>query len=181
MRRALIRCAPLLVALAACTSPSQAQQPPGTDQPSTPPSAATPTSVAPPPSPEPSANGPCPYLTNAFVQDANGQRVSKVRISADAPNPACFFYRSDGKVQLTAWVFAGDVKQAKAVVDRAAPVATANPADLPGGWAGGAQSTDAGAVFAVAKAGTAVVITTNQAQTIKAKRVAEKAIETLGL
>jgi hypothetical protein len=36
-------------------------------------------------------------------------------------------------------------------------------------------------VFAVAKDGAAVVITTNQAQTIKAKRVAEKAIAALGL
>jgi hypothetical protein len=33
----------------------------------------------------------------------------------------------------------------------------------------------------VAKAGSAVVITTNQAQTIKAKRVAEEAIDALGL
>ena len=179
MRRAVILCAPLLVA--ACGTQSQAGVPtprasePTAQQPTT-------TTPAPPPaSPEPTANGPCPYLPTNFVQDANGQRVSKVRISADKPNPACFFYRADGKIQLTAWVFSGDPKQAKALVDQAAPVATANPAELPGGWTGGAQATDTGAVYAVAKAGTAIVITTNQEQTIKAKRVAEKAIETLGL
>jgi len=66
-------------------------------------------------------------------------------------------------------------------VDRVAPVATANPAQLPDGWTGGSQATDGGAVFAVAKGGTAVVVTTNQAQTIKAKRVAEKTIAELGL
>ncbi|HEU5473141.1 MAG TPA: DUF2020 domain-containing protein [Actinophytocola sp.] len=181
MRRAVIFVA-LVVGLVGCAGPQVVVGTPGAvagDGGSS--GAVTPTSVGPPASPEPVRDGACPYLEKAFVEDANGQRVGKVRVSVDEPNPACFFYRSDGRVQLTTQVYVGDEGVAKALVDRAAPVDTANPAELPAGWTGGSQSTDAGAVFAVAKGGAAVVITTNQAQTIKAKRVAEKTIAALGL
>jgi UPF0176 protein len=179
MRTALILSAVLLVAACAPRSEAGVATPRTTERSA--PQPTTTTAVTAPAAPEPTANGPCPYLSTDFVQDANGQRVTKVRISADKPNPACFFYRADGKLQLTAWVFTGDPKQAKALVDQSAPVATANPAELPGGWKGGAQATSTGAVYAVAKEGSAVVVTTNQEQTIKAKRVVEKAIETLGI
>jgi hypothetical protein len=66
-------------------------------------------------------------------------------------------------------------------VDEVAPVSTADPATLADGWAGGSQLTGTGAVFAVAKEKSAVVITTNQKQTIKAKRVAEQTIAALAL
>lgn len=172
----------LACCLAGCTttSPSGAESPAPTTQRRT----VTPTTTTPegpPPAPEPVADGPCPYLESAFVAEANGQRATKVRISADKPHPACFFYRADGTVQLTVRVFSGDAKQAKAVVDEAAPIATSNPANSPAGWKGGAIGADKGSVYAVAKEGTAVVVTTNQAQSIKARRVAEKAIGTLGL
>jgi hypothetical protein len=120
-------------------------------------------------------------VESAFVAEANGQRVTKVRISADKPHPACFFYRGDGNIQLTVRVYVGDTKHAKAVVDQAAPVATSNPATSPTGWKGGSMGSDKGSVYAVAKQGTAVVVTTNQAQTIKARRVVEKAITALAL
>ena len=45
----------------------------------------------------------------------------------------------------------------------------------------GAQPTDEGAVYAVAKGPQAVVVTTNQEQTIKAKVVAQETISALGL
>jgi UPF0176 protein len=179
MRR-LVVLLPVLVGVAACGAqvvagaPSAGQQV-GAGR------TTVPTSVGPPPSPVPVADGKCPYLDSAFVADANGQKVGKVRVSADKPHPACFFYRSDGKIQLTVQVYVGEPGAAKTLVDQAAPVATSNPAELPAGWAGGAQATGSGAVFAVAKQGSAVVITTNQAQTIKAKRVAEKTIAALGL
>lgn len=137
--------------------------------------------VAAPPSPVPAEDRACPYLDKAFVSDANGQRVGRVSVSADTPTPACFFYRSDGKLQLSVQVYVGDAASAKALVDQAAPIATSNHADSPQGWTGGSLTTESGAVYAVAKAGTAVVVTTNQAQTIKARRVAERAIATLEL
>jgi hypothetical protein len=70
---------------------------------------------------------------------------------------------------------------AKALVDEATPVATSNPAELTGGWKGGAEATDDGAVYAIAKDVTALVVTTNQGQTIKAKQIAQQSITSLGL
>jgi predicted small lipoprotein YifL len=137
--------------------------------------------AGPPPVPEPAADGQCPYLPSSFVQEANGQLVRKVRLSADQPNPACFFYANASDVQLSVWVFEGDPKTAKAVVDRAAPVADSSPATAPAGWNGGSLTTDTGAVYAVAKDGNAVVVTSNQKQTIKARRVVETVVTNLGL
>jgi UPF0176 protein len=147
-----------------------------------PPSTTTTTSVALPADPVAERDGNCPYLDTAFVAQANGQHVSQVRLSADQPHPACFFYRADGAVQLKVQVLTGvDPAVAKGVVDRAAPVASSDPATLPRGWEGGKQPNDVGAVFAVAKSGNAVVVVTNQKQTIKASRIAEQAIAALRL
>ncbi|WP_436502153.1 DUF2020 domain-containing protein [Actinokineospora sp. HUAS TT18] len=139
------------------------------------------TAVVAPAVPEAVADGPCPYLESGDVAEANGQRVTKVRISADKPHPACFFYRPDGSVQLTVRIYAGEPAVAKAIVDEAAPVATSDPAKSPQGWKGGSLSGEKGAVYAVAKEGTAVVVTTNQAQTIKARRIVEAVVGKLGL
>lgn len=177
MKRVLLLGPLLLVGLAAC-----AEEP--TDDPTVaatnPPSSTSQAQAALPPEPQPTADGPCPYLDEAFVEETNGQRVSKVQTSADEP-PTCFFYRSDGAVQLTVRVYRGDAAVAKALVDASAPVATSNPAELTGGWKGGAEATDAGAVYAVTKESSAVVVTTNQGQTIKAKQIAQESITALGL
>jgi hypothetical protein len=178
VKRALLL-GPLLIVLAACNAE------PEVDDPTVVPPEQTQTSEAPPAAqppaaPEPTAGGPCPYLDTATVEDTNGQRVGEVKTSADDP-PACFFYRSDGNVQLTVQVYSGDAAVAKALVDQAAPVDSSNPAELAGGWAGGAQPTDEGAVYAVAKDASAVVVSTNQEQTIKAKVIAQEAISALGL
>ncbi|GAA1212798.1 DUF2020 domain-containing protein [Prauserella alba] len=135
-----------------------------------------------PPEPQPAgAVDACPYLPTADAERANGQGVSEVRISTDEPHPTCFFYRPDGEVQLTTQVFTGDPDVATGIVDRAAPIDTSNPTEQPPGWSGGYLSGDEGAVYAVAKQGTAVVVTTNQAQSIKARTVATDVIATLGL
>jgi len=140
------------------------------------------TAAPPPPEPTPAGRGPCPYLNNDFVEQTNGQRVGRTAVSADKPHPACFFYRSDGGEQLRVQVLvAPDPATARALVDRAAPVDTSDPATLPGGWEGGKQPTGSGAVFAIYKGGTAVVVTGNQGQTIKVSRIAEQVITALGL
>jgi len=143
-----------------------------------------PGTVVPPPAPRPAAEGPCRYLPAAAVQIANGQRVAAVRISEtgpDQPYPACFFLAGNGTVQLRTWVVVATPAVARATVDAAAPVATSDLAELPGGWSGGSRPTAEGAVFAVSRGGTAVVITTNQHQTISARRVADQVIAALGL
>jgi hypothetical protein len=132
----------------------------------------------------------CPYLTASFVQDANGQHVSSVRISDDAsqPHPTCFFYRPDGHLQVTVRVYVGDPQVAESIVNQAAPVSTSDPATDPPGWQGGFQSGDyngmnnptGNAVYAVHKGADAVVVSVNQAQSIKARRIADQAITGLG-
>lgn len=144
-----------------------------------PPPAGAAASATAPPEPQPVADGPCPYLDTGAVQDANGQHIYSVRISADKPYPACFFYRGDGKEQLRARIVVATPKVAGATVDAAAPVATSDLAELPGGWSGGSQPTADGAVFAVARGNTAIVVTTNQQQTISARKVTEMVISAL--
>ena len=177
MKRVLLLGPVLLAALTACTVKPVDDPDVATETLSTPASEAA---VQLPPDPEPTVDGPCPYLDEAYVEETNGQRVSKVQTSADDP-PACFFQRPDGSVQLTVRVYSGEEPVARGLVDAAAPVATSNPAALSGGWEGGSESKDTGAVYAVAKGGTAVVVTTNQEQTIKAKQIAQEAITALGL
>lgn len=138
--------------------------------------------AAPPPEPTPAERAPCPYLDAGFVEQTNGQRVGKTQISTDEPHPACFFYRPDGDEQLRVRVVVDvDPATARAIVDRAVPVDTSDPATLPGGWEGGKQPTDSGAVFAVHKDGAAVIVVSNQRQTIKVSRVAERVITALSL
>lgn len=174
MRRLLL---PIAAAVLLTGCAQQAAEPPAAE----PPAPAPAESPVVPPEPEPAAEGPCPYLTESFVADANGQKVSAVKTSADTPHPTCFFYALNGKLQLTVRVYTGEPDVAVALVDQAAPVDTSNPADEPAGWKGGYQPTEAGAVYAVAKEGNAVVVTSNQEQSVKARTVASEAITGLGL
>lgn len=134
-----------------------------------------------PPEPAPGEVGPCPYLDTEFVAQSNGQHVSKVRTSADKPHPSCFFYALTGKLQLTVRVYTGDAAVATALVNQVAPIDSSDPATEPAGWRGGYEATDSGAVYAVAKQGVAVVVTTNQKQSVKARIVAVQAIAGLKL
>ena len=171
----------LTLVTAACGDSSAT---PASVQPSSARPADNPVTVALPPAPRPTTDGPCRYLPASAVQAANGQRVTAVRVSKtgpDQPHPACFFFAGNGTVQLRTWIVAATPEVARATVDAAAPVATSDLAELPGGWSGGSQPTAEGAVFAVCRQGTAVVITTNQRQTISARRIAEQVIAALGL
>lgn len=145
---------------------------------------APPAAIQPVAPPAPVADGLCRYLPAAAVQAANGERVVAVRISATGPTqpqPACFFLAANGTVQLRTWIVVATPQVARATVDAAAPMASSDLAALPGGWSGGSQPTTDGAVFAVSRQGTAVVITTNQRQTVGARRIAEQVIAALGL
>lgn len=133
-----------------------------------------------PSTPEPAATDSCPYLDTAWVERTNGQRVSEVRLSDDDP-PACFFYTLDGNQQLMSWVYTGDADVATALVDDAVPVDDSNPATSPPDWNGGYLSADDGATYAVSRGDTAVVVTTNQPQSVKARKVVERVVESLGL
>jgi hypothetical protein len=166
----------LATAMVACSQPATAPRAAG-------PSDAPPLAGAPTP-PRPVADGPCPYLAAEFVQAANGERVTGVQISetgVNQPHPACFFLTYHDAVQVRTWIVVASPQTAGATVDAAAPVATSDLVELPGGWSGGSQPTADGAVFAVARQGTAVVVTTNQRHTISARRIAQQVIASLGL
>ena len=166
----------LALGIAACGQPSTAPSPvtsPHAGQ------AGSVGSALVPPVPQPVADGPCSYLPVAAVQDINGERVGGVQVSADHPYPACFFLTKSGSVQLRTWIVVGTPRVARATIDAVAPVATSDLAQLPGGWSGGSQPTKDGAVYAVARQGTAVVITTNQRQTISAREIAKRVIAAL--
>ncbi|NKE61604.1 DUF2020 domain-containing protein [Lentzea sp. PSKA42] len=177
MKRALLL--PLLGVLAACGTPVAQNVPVPTTQVQQVP---TTTSAAPalPPAPQPAKDGTCPYLATSFVAEANGQRVPKVKLSTDEPHPACFFYANATEIQLTVRVYVGDQRVAKLIVNDAAPDGS-QPANSPTGWSGGYVSNDSGVVYAVAKSDAAVVVTSNQKQSIKARRIAEEAIKGLKL
>ena len=178
MRR-LVLLAPAVALVAGCGATVVS----GTASPSPPSASASAGAAAAdlPPAPEPGSTAQCPYLKSDFVADSNGQHVSKVRVSADRPHPACFFYRPDGKIQLTVQVYVGTGEVATGLVNRAAPIDSSNPANDPTGWKGGYEPTDDGAVYAVAKGPNAVIVTTNQKQSIKARTVAKQAIAALKL
>jgi len=176
----------LLAALVACSSDDTAAQTPTNTPPPSNAGAST-TSALPdkgvhmPAEPKPVKDAPkCPYLDTEFVMEANGQHITTVKLSDDSDHPTCFFYRPDGNWQVTVQVYAGDELTAKAIVDRAAPVKTSNPATAPDGWNGGSMPTENGSVYAVSKGGDAVVTTSNQKQSIKPKRITVQAIEGLG-
>ncbi|WP_208720514.1 DUF2020 domain-containing protein [Amycolatopsis circi] len=175
MRRLLVL-APALVLLAGCTPSSPAKE-----TPSSAPASSASASAGLPPDPQPARTAECPYLSNETVQDANGQHVTKVSVSDDEPHPTCFFYRPDGSLQLTVRVYVGKSDVATALVNKAAPVDTSNPASDPAGWKGGYQPVGDGVVYAVAKGEAAVIVTSNQKQSIKARTVAKKAIAALKL
>jgi UPF0176 protein len=180
MRRLVLVLGTFALVTTACSRPSvPVTAPPLSSVP--PPVGTTAATPALPAEPQPTAAGLCPYLATGFVADANGQRVSKVKLSGDRPHPACFFYDLAGKLQLTVRVYVGEPAAATALVDHMAPVDSSNPATEPPGWHGGYQRTGGGAVYAVAKQGMAIVVTTDQTQTVKARTVAKQAISALGL
>lgn len=165
----------LLLLLTACGNQSTTTTTPASPTPTT-----TTVAAAPPPQPSASVTAPCPYLSDdTFISDTNGEKVGKVRISADKPHPACFFYNRKGDVQVTVRVYVGQQPVARALVNQAAPVSTSSAASLSGGWEGGSQSTANGSVYAVSKGDTAVVVTSNQKETIKCKTVVQQVLQNL--
>jgi UPF0176 protein len=144
--------------------------------------AVPPSSVAVPAELPPAATANCPYLDSDEVQNDNGQHVGSVRISSSSdgqPHPVCYFYRPDGHLQMTVRVYVGTAAVATALVNQAAPVATSDPANQPPGWNGGSQALPDGAVYAIAKGGTGIVVTSNQLQTIKCRLVATAVVSGL--
>lgn len=126
----------------------------------------------------------CPYLSAQWVADTNGQRMTGLGIDQRFSTPACVFWSFPEEPQLTVIVREmPTVEEAIAVVDWAAPIDSTEPAEEPEGWSGGRRGgrETSGALYAVQKDTTAVVVFTNQQQSLKAQLVAEEVITNLGL
>lgn len=127
-------------------------------------------------------NTPCPYLGTEFVAETNGQRVLAQGIDPAFATPACTFYSYAQEPQLTVIVRDMATKQeAINVVDGAAPIDSTEPAEEPAGWQGGRMGSPGRSVYAVFKDTHAVVVFSNQDQSLKAELVAREAIKNLGL
>lgn len=129
----------------------------------------------------------CPYLDTRFVAETNGQKVSASGTDTRFDTPACVYWSYPEEPQLQVIVrHAASEQDARAVVDWAAPVDVTDPAGQPSGWNGGRAGGGVvpgrdGAVYAVAKGTTAVVVLTNQKESVKAQLIAEQAIANLSL
>ena len=129
----------------------------------------------------------CPYLDTEWVSDTNGQRTLGVGVDTRFDTPACVFWSYPEEPHLTVIVRdMADVDAAIAVVDWAAPIDTTEPAEDPAGWSGGRAGAGmvpdrVGSVYAVQKDDRAVVVFSNQDQSVKAELVATEVISRLGL
>jgi hypothetical protein len=117
----------------------------------------------------------CPVVSSQEVTYDNAEAVGTVKVS-EIPDgqkyPVCYFYRAmNGQLGMTVRVYTGSAAVATALVDQATPIATSNPASEPPGWSGGSMSSSQGAVYAVSKGGTAVIVTSNMTQTVKCRDV----------
>ena len=118
---------------------------------------------------------PCPYLDTQWVANTNGQRMIGQGVDARFNTPACVF-----------WSFPDEPRHmpteqaAINVVDWAAPIATTEPVDE-NDWSGGRSGNPQGAVYAVQKGPVAVVVFSNQEQSLKAELIAKETIKNLNL
>ena len=135
-------------------------------------------------------SGDCPYFTAEAAAELTGQRTGPGELIATSPAPICVFTRSDGGWLAAVRVFrTPDAASAAAAVDERIPIADSSPADDPAGWTGGylglptgaEEYPDARSVYGVSKGTSAVVAWTNQAQSIKSRRIVEAVIGNLQL
>ena len=123
----------------------------------------------------------CPYIGPGWLEETNGQRLTKQGIDTRFPTPACVFWSYQDDPQAT--VIVRDmptVKDARASVDWAAPIDATEPASFDG-WEGGRGVVNEHAVYAVQKDTHAVLVWSNQQQTVKSEQIAKEAIANLGL
>ncbi|MGP6175626.1 DUF2020 domain-containing protein [Corynebacterium sp. A21] len=128
----------------------------------------------------------CPYLDTEWVAETNGQKVTGVGVDDRFSTPACVFWSYPAEPQLSVMVREmPDETAAIAVVDWAAPIDTTEPAEEIPGWSGGRAGAGIGghedARYAVQKDHWAVVVNSNQEQSLKAELIAREVIANLGL
>ncbi|MCS4490077.1 DUF2020 domain-containing protein [Corynebacterium sp. ES2775-CONJ] len=128
------------------------------------------------------AQDPCPYLDTEWLARTNGQKVTSMGVDSRFVTPACVYWSYPPEPQASIVVrHMPTVDQAIEVVDIAAPIADTEPVDTTDGWSGGRGGGPEGAVYAVQKGSIALVVRTNQPQSVKAELIAEEVIRQLAL
>ena len=123
----------------------------------------------------------CPYLDTQWVADTNGQRMTRWGVDKRFSTPACVFWSYPEEPQATVIVREmPSVEEARAVVDAAAPINDTELAEFDG-WSGGRGVFEDHSVFAVQKDTHAVLVWSNQLQTLKPQLIAQETIAHLGL
>lgn len=123
----------------------------------------------------------CPYIDPGWLENTNGERLTKQGIDTRFPTPACVFWSYQDHPQATVIVRdMPSVEDARSAVDWAAPIDATEPASF-AGWEGGRGIVNEQAVYAVQKDTHAVLVWSNQQQTFKSEQIAQEAIANLGL
>lgn len=123
----------------------------------------------------------CPYLDSQWLANTNGQRMTGQGIDTRFDTPACVFWSYPEEPQATVIVRHMPTEQAAIdVVDWAAPIDSTEPVD-DGDWQGGRIGNHEGALYAVQKGTVAVVVFTNQDQSVKAELIGKEVIKNLSL
>jgi hypothetical protein len=122
------------------------------------------------PAPTP-VEGRCPYVDADSVAGTVGQHISRTTVTPTQPHPGCSFYRPNGEraVDIAVSTLSGRIQaqnEAISVGGRAA-----NPVDGLGDGGVVAVTAD-GAVLAVSKGRTLVVVRINQRSSLEAKEIA---------
>lgn len=168
------------VAVAGCTVAPDAAPPPGPDnpslgvvtlQPTEPVDGAQEVRQA-----QPTTQADCPYLSAAEVEQAIGEKVTRVDIDPSFTPAACFFTATDGSIALvTTMQHFDSEQQAQRLVDDAAPPASTERVDI-GQWTGGKTAAAFGALLAVRRGGDVFVVQSTQDRSMAVQRVAMLAV-----
>lgn len=179
--RQTLLCAALLCLLAACGGSSDNPSTPAAEGTATPtPDRSQPTLPSRKPTTPPvvTIDGPCPYVDTETVMNTIGQHLTRTTVTSSRPHPSCAFYRPDGGLaaQITVSEQPNEVAAQNAALQRVGQ--SANPVDDIGDY-GAVAITDDGALLAVTKAKSLVVVQINQKSSLQAKEIARAVVPKL--
>lgn len=144
----------------------------------------------------------CPYFNTQELADMNGQRVTGVNVDTRFNPPSCQWWSYQDVPQ--AQIIVRTATNEQAAIDMVGEAVThpgttdevgtitrgadgtisggsVDQATVPSGWQGYRAHTDGYAVYAVRKGTQVVIVHSNQAQTVKVQKIAEKVIANLGI
>lgn len=127
------------------------------------------------------AEGECPYLDTAFVQETVGQHIERTTYTTTSHElvPSCTFYRPDGEpaADVAVTAYPTMVEAQNAAISRGTPAA-APVDDVADG--GVVLVTEGSTVLAVTSGRTLLVVTINQASSLEAREIAAEVAPLLG-